>query len=134
MFDEDDRPLAGEPYWIRLPDGVVREGRLDVNGLVRLTDIPCGVCQVKVPAGAEGAFAVHGQPAPAAMGWIEIALLDDAGTPVADEPFLVALPGGGTRDGRLGADGTVRIEDIPCGVCQVSFPERDAADVAGPTP
>lgn len=55
--------------------------------------------------------------------WVEVVLVDGNDDPIAEEPYSIALPDGTTRRGQLGADGKVRFDDIPDGMCQVSFPE-----------
>lgn len=69
------------------------------------------------------------QPCPLApMHWLEIELLDDAGRPVAHEPYRVTLPGGQVVAGFLDANGRERLDSIPdAGECQVSFPQLDDA-------
>lgn len=50
LLDAEGRPAAGEVYRIVDPDGVTHEGALDGNGIVRLTDLSPGVCQIGFPA------------------------------------------------------------------------------------
>jgi uncharacterized protein (DUF2345 family) len=57
--------------------------------------------------------------------WIEIVLLDEAGNPVANEPYLIVTPDGAEHKGSLDGDGYVRLNNIEPGDCQVSFPEID---------
>ncbi len=115
-----------------LPDGSVREGSLDGNGLVRLDNIPCGMCTVRFPEGGGEPLELIGVRAPEDKDWIEIVLEDHDGTPVANERYRIRLPDGDTRQGQLDANGFARVDEIPSGLCQVSFPERDAAEVKGP--
>jgi hypothetical protein len=49
LVDEDDQPVAGEPYQLTLPDGSVLEGQLDEQGLVRVEGIPSGDCTIYFP-------------------------------------------------------------------------------------
>ncbi len=65
---------------------------------------------------------------PAKPDWITIALTTPDGKPVAGEPYLIELPDGEKRSGRLDNLGKSRIEGIPPGTCKVSFPERDARE------
>ncbi len=58
-------------------------------------------------------------------GWIEIELVDEAGQPVAGEPFRVELPDGRVARGSLDELGLARVEGIPSGACRVTFPRRD---------
>ena len=55
--------------------------------------------------------------------WIEIQLLDEAGKPVAGEPYKVTLPNGSTvADGTLDDKGWARVPNIDPGTCIVTFP------------
>ena len=57
--------------------------------------------------------------------WIEIRLIGEDDSPIGGEKYSVRLPGGTIVSGYLDADGTARVDDIPPGVCHVSFPELD---------
>ncbi|HXB72169.1 MAG TPA: type VI secretion system tip protein TssI/VgrG [Candidatus Acidoferrales bacterium] len=58
--------------------------------------------------------------------WIEIELLDEAGKPVAGEPYRVTLPDGTTvADGTLDEKGKARVENVDPGTCKVTFPNLD---------
>ena len=60
--------------------------------------------------------------------WIEIELVDEAGKPVAGEPYSITLPDGTTvADGTLDEKGCARVENIDAGTCKVTFPNRDKA-------
>jgi hypothetical protein len=58
--------------------------------------------------------------------WVEIAMVDDADAPVADEEYRIELPDGTVRTGRLNWVGTARLNGIPKGTCKVSFPRLDS--------
>jgi hypothetical protein len=49
LLGEDDKPIPGVAYRIVLPDGSVRDGRLDFDGLARVTGIDPGKCAVAFP-------------------------------------------------------------------------------------
>jgi hypothetical protein len=49
LIGEDDAPIPGQRYRIELPDGSVREGTLDGEGLARVAEIDPGSCQVTFP-------------------------------------------------------------------------------------
>jgi type VI secretion system secreted protein VgrG len=58
--------------------------------------------------------------------WIEIELVDEAGQPVAGEPYQVTLPDGSTvADGTLDEKGRARVDNIDPGSCKVTFPNLD---------
>jgi type VI secretion system secreted protein VgrG len=46
---EPRRPMANQRYRIELPDGSIRQGRLDANGKARLEGIDPGTCKVSFP-------------------------------------------------------------------------------------
>jgi hypothetical protein len=58
--------------------------------------------------------------------WIEIVLKDSRGNPVPNEEYILELPDGTKRRGRLDADGIARVDGIKPGSCRVSFPNVDA--------
>ena len=50
LVGEDEKPIAGEPYKIVLPDGeTVDKGTLDMKGQAKLTGIDPGSCQIGFP-------------------------------------------------------------------------------------
>jgi hypothetical protein len=127
LLDEDDIGVPREPYWIRLPNGVVRQGRLDDNGFVRLDGIPCGACLVRFPRHKEPRITRETTRAPDEH-WLEIKLLDEEDHPVPGEKFHVILPDGSERNGALDANGKARLEKIPPGACRVRFLDIDGGD------
>ncbi len=56
--------------------------------------------------------------------WIEIELKDTYDNPIAQEEYVLVLPQGEVRKGKLGAGGKKREEKIPPGHCKVRFPKR----------
>ncbi|HZV00719.1 MAG TPA: hypothetical protein VFF73_28650 [Planctomycetota bacterium] len=124
LFDDVQprKALAGEPYRIVLPDGEVKEGKLDENGLVRLDGVIPGLCRITLPDWDYEDYTPH------RSGWIEVELLDEDGEPLAKEPYRITLPNGEVRTGEVNEDGRVRLDDIPEGMCQVALPEHDQDD------
>jgi hypothetical protein len=59
--------------------------------------------------------------------WTEIELVDEDGLPVPGEPFVLTPAGGAPVQGTLDANGRARVDGLPQGSCQVSFPRLDAA-------
>lgn len=49
LRDARDRPAAGEPFQVLLPDGQPVTGRLDAAGRVRIEGIDPGTCTVTFP-------------------------------------------------------------------------------------
>ena len=62
---------------------------------------------------------------PSKTSWIEVALVDEAGEPVAYELYRVITPDGVVREGFLDANGLARVDGIDPGACKVSFPNLD---------
>lgn len=59
--------------------------------------------------------------------WIEIAMKDDHGHPMAGEPFVVILPNGETAaTGTLDENGRARVEGLDPGQCKIRFPQRES--------
>jgi hypothetical protein len=54
--------------------------------------------------------------------FVAIQLVDTDNQPVAHARYRLTLPDGGVREGRLSANGYVRVDRIPHGRCQVEFP------------
>ena len=57
--------------------------------------------------------------------WIEIELVDPLGNPVPSERYLVRAPGGIVRSGSLNENGWARVDGLPPGPCEVTFPYWD---------
>lgn len=57
--------------------------------------------------------------------WVEVQLVGEDDSPIPNEPYEIELPGGKLVKGNLDAEGKVRIEGIPPGLCRVSFPDLD---------
>ncbi|MCA9608448.1 MAG: type VI secretion system tip protein VgrG [Myxococcales bacterium] len=60
--------------------------------------------------------------------WIEVTLLDPNGQPRANEPYVLRLPDGTERTGRLDGSGYVREDGLPPGTVLISFPELDPSE------
>jgi type VI secretion system secreted protein VgrG len=91
-----------------------------------LTDIPPAKPGKQSPASDAPTHDPNSPENKTKKNWIEIKLVDDAGKPVAGEPYRVTLPDGATvADGTLDEKGSARVEGIDPGNCQVTFPSRD---------
>lgn len=55
-------------------------------------------------------------------GWIEIAMVDAGGEPIADVDFDVRLADGSTESGKTSAKGEARFQPVVPGECRVTFP------------
>lgn len=49
LVDEAGKPMGGENYKVKLPDGSTRAGQLGANGRTRLDGIAAGECRVSFP-------------------------------------------------------------------------------------
>ncbi len=67
---------------------------------------------------------------PGKNGWIEVSLVGDDDTPVADERIIVRLPNGNTEKyGKTDSDGKARITGLPEGECEICFPDIDESRI-----
>ena len=57
--------------------------------------------------------------------WVEIELVDEAGQPLRGERYRVTLPDGTVKKGALDSHGKARVEDIPPGKLEITFPNFD---------
>ena len=57
--------------------------------------------------------------------WIEIELIDMEDGPVPGERYIVTLPDGTEKEGRIGATGIVKVAVESPGTCKVTFPDHD---------
>jgi type VI secretion system secreted protein VgrG len=55
--------------------------------------------------------------------FIEVEVVDEDGKPLSDEEYLLVLPDGSKKTGKLDASGKLRFENIDPGECQISFPK-----------
>lgn len=53
LVDFDGAPLADAPYWLVLPDGLIKSGTADVRGNAREESVPAGACRFEFPDTAE---------------------------------------------------------------------------------
>jgi len=59
--------------------------------------------------------------------FIAIQLVDPEKQPIPNAKYRLTLPDGSVREGALSANGYVRIDGIPPGKCQVTFPDLGAS-------
>lgn len=55
LLDMEGRAVPHERYWIKLPDGAVREGALDAEGRAYFDDLDPGQCEIRWISRDEGA-------------------------------------------------------------------------------
>jgi len=63
LRNDEDEPMAREPYVVYLPDGSVREGELDDDGRARLEGLSVRTCRVEFPRLGRGAGTAQGEAA-----------------------------------------------------------------------
>jgi hypothetical protein len=133
LLDNDDQPVPREPYWIKLPDGSIRQGKLNDQGSIRFDGIPCGTCTVRWP-NFDGQFVASSRTyTPQNKAWLELVLLTDDDEPVPGESYSVTLSDGSVQSGKLNGKGRARLEGLPSGTCTVSFPDIAKDDLLSHT-
>ncbi len=81
---------------------------------------------------AEAALAFQSDPAvspptdPTKRSWIEVALVDDEGAPVANQRYRIIGGDGTAFEGFTGGDGVARVTGIDPGQYRISWPELEA--------
>jgi hypothetical protein len=162
LLGEDDQPIPGARYWIKLPDETVREGYLDGQGYAYFGDLDPGQCEIRWPdlddgavsatsaqqvaqaqraSGSAGAGAGAGSRSPArgagaldeARTWVAIELLGEDDAPLGGEAYWIKLPGGAIREGTLDASGRAYFDDLDPGDCEIRWPGLDRQAVAPAT-
>ena len=79
-------------------------------------------------------FIVHVEESKARSGllefkdWIEVELRDEEDNPIPDEEYILYLPNGEVRKGKLDGNGFKKEEKVPQGRCKVRFP--DLSDIS----
>jgi hypothetical protein len=66
--------------------------------------------------------------------WVDVHLTDGLGRAIANEDYILHLPDGTTRKGKLSADGRAREADVPPGKYRFEFPNLQGKfqDTGGP--
>jgi len=62
--------------------------------------------------------------------FIELVLVDQDDQPLARRAFNIELPSGAVRSGQTDADGRARVDGIPPGQCNITFPDFEQRDYA----
>jgi hypothetical protein len=93
---------------------------------VRPAPRPAQVAQTKAPAPV--ATSPAEKKTPTKISWINIQLVDDKKAPIRGMRYEVTMPDKSTRSGVLDEFGSVHIEGIPAGSCEIRFPELDTLE------
>lgn len=135
LTDMEGEPIAGERYWIQLPDGTVREGTLDRYGRAYFGDLEPGEALIRWPNLDDAATLaaprlvrsqpISEPPPPTPLTWIEVELVDMEGAPIPYEPYWIKLPEGTVHEGNLDAYGRVRFDEIKSGTALIRWPAMD---------
>ncbi len=127
-------PWPARPPSLRGLDRRVRETLLRAldEGRLRLDVVPR--CAWVLPDVAPEPEAAPQPVVDEQTTFIEIALVDQTGAPVPNRAYQVDVPGGGTRRGRLDAQGKARLEGLDPGNCKITFPSFEERDHAVPPP
>ena len=143
LTDMDGNAMPGERYWIKLPDGTVREGVLDQHGRAYFDELDPGSAEIRwpdrdgdatessMPLGqrslddASGGATTGSRAGPRERTWVEIELLDMADQPVAHERYWIKLPDGTVREGVLDSMGLAYFDDLDPGQCIIRWLGRD---------
>jgi hypothetical protein len=138
VVDTEGVGLAGRPYKFQLPDGRIREGKLDSAGRLHESNIDPGTARLHILAdpgqvvdakAAETAAqetvteVVLGPP----DDFIVLRLVAAGGDPMSGLPVELTLADGTVRQAVSDDDGNVTIDGIPAGKCQLSIPHVDPA-------
>lgn len=87
----------------------------------------CGISKLEwtIQADKTRVLRIGGKQArPAQTTWVELALHDEDGVGVAGQAYVLLTPDGRRHEGVLDENGRARLEDVPPGKCQVTFPGR----------
>jgi len=133
LVDDGGVPLAGQKVKIELPDGTMVEDQLDDEGRLRREDIKAGTAKLHLveedAPPVDAAAPAAGAAEPEAKAWLEVALVDDFGEPLAGQKVMIELPDGTMVEDALDAGGRLRREDIVAGAAKLHLVEEPPADV-----
>jgi hypothetical protein len=113
LLDDLETPLAGRPFQLTLPDGSVKEGKVDAQGFIRVPDnTQEGESLLVLPANPRALEEGQGKDpdAPAVLP-VDIQLKDSQGKPLPNTPYSLTLPDGSVETGETDADGFISIPD-----------------------
>lgn len=130
LADAEGHLFAGRSYRVVDAAGQLFAGQLDANGAASLSGLARGPAVVTFEAavpGGEDWSALAGPPAPPADaslagGRVDLEVVSDDGTPLAHRRFVLVDARDRRHEGTLDAAGRARVEKLPEGQVQVSFP------------
>jgi hypothetical protein len=105
--------LACGAYTVSARLSAKYQGQTVTAGEVTVTDGGSVVAKIVVPV----------------LTWVEIKLLREDGSAVADEPYVLTAPDGREFPGKTDANGIGRVEGIVPGSCKISFTRLDQGTV-----
>lgn len=117
-------PSSGEAWQQILRD---LEDAFTSGWLVIHAERPPAIASGEKPVPPGGSPRPPARPEPA-LTLVEIALVDEGGHPIANEPVRLVTPEGRTIHATTDPMGLVRIESVVAGVCDVTFPWIDARE------
>jgi hypothetical protein len=127
VVDETGIPLALEDYRLTLPNSTPRVGQLDNQGQLQF-EIAAGATFTLELPNLDGNDWDVVQNLVEPSDYIDLVLVDETGTPLANQDYLITLPDGSIRHGSVDSEGQAKVTGITAGLCEISFPNLDAQD------
>jgi Prealbumin-like fold domain/DNA circularisation protein N-terminus len=140
FLDEDNQPLAHQAYCITKSNKTIVTGELDDRGQCQLDIVTGDTFTIALPNidGNDWNYVVpivsspidssDRDPIASSNSEITFQLLNEEGSPYAQQPYEIILPNGRTQTGQLDDQGQAHLDNIPAGICSLSFPNLDAED------
>ena len=148
LTDENGNPAVGTRYVISRGEEPLSEDVLDAQGQARVEGLEAGTYSLSFPEldaddwqlpTAESVElptepeiletpTAEDETAEDETAWIAFSLIDEAGNPIANEPFQITLPDRTTQTNQLDAQGQARIRGIAAGTYTLTFLNLDASE------
>lgn len=129
LHEHDGSPVAGHDYWVRLPDGEIRTGKLDGDGRARIEQIRKGTAIVRFPGTDMDDWDDDPVVLPARPRFVEIVVVDHDDVPVAGERVELRA-GERVLVATSNAEGVARFDGLPPGTHTVRFLDRHDDDIS----